>query len=79
MPTWLGWLLALALKFWNGMKPPVIVTESEKAGQLQQALDTETKENVVIKEAVDARNDVVVLSNGELQQHTPVNDPDFRD
>lgn len=74
-------ILGLLLKFWNGMKPPVIVTESEKVGQLQQALDTEEKTNAVTQEAIAARVDVKPLSASELQQpeHSKANDPNFRD
>lgn len=72
-------ILNLILKFWNGMKPPAIVTESEKAGQLQQALETEQQTNVKLVEGAKDRVDYKPLTADELRQHTPENDPNFRD
>lgn len=53
----LGILSALAgilLKIWNGLRPPVIVAESEKAGGLQQVVVDQQKELDNDKKAADA-------------------------
>lgn len=81
MAAIITFIVGLALKLWNGLKPPAIVLESEKAGKLEQALDTEIKSNEAIKDAVNARNDVKPLTPSELQspEHAKGTDPDFRD
>lgn len=81
MLGFISFIVGLALKFWNGMKPPIIVAESEKAGSLQQALDTEVKTNEQIEQIAEVRNNVVPLTADQLREpeHSKANDPDFRD
>ena len=61
----MGWLIALLgpiadfiLKIWNGMKPPVIVTESEKAGAATQALQDVEQHDAQVEKAATAVDNV---------------------
>lgn len=54
--------------------------QAKEAATAEQVLSTEQQANAKVEAAVEARDTVKpILNDDELRQHTPENDPDFRD
>jgi hypothetical protein len=53
--------------------------DARQVGAYQQATATETQAKVKVDEAIKASDAVKPIAADELLNHTPANDPDFRD
>lgn len=76
----LGLLAKIGLDLWTNKPPPVIVTESEKAGTAQQALSDVETSDAKAQVAATATDRVVraIATPGGLRAYE-ANDPNNRD